>query len=63
MLRPCPHCSKEIDVFDEDCTACGGRSKAGFLLQIAAVIHGHRSVLFLVAVLVVAWVILSRIIK
>ena len=63
MLRPCPHCKAEMDVFDEVCPACGEQSKACLTHRIAAVIHGHRSLLFLAAVLVVAWVILSRIIK
>jgi len=63
MLRPCPHCKAEMDVFDEDCPACRGHSKAGLLHQIVAVIHGYRSFLFVAAVLAVAWIILSRIIK
>jgi hypothetical protein len=63
MLRQCPHCKAQMDVFDENCPACGGHSKAGLLHQIGAVIHGYRSFLFVAAVLAVAWIILSRIIK
>lgn len=63
MLRPCPHCKVEMDVFDEDCPSCGGHSKACLTHQIAAMVHGYRSFLFVAAVLAIAWIILSRIIK
>jgi hypothetical protein len=63
MLRPCPQCKAQMDVFDEDCPACGHHSKACVPHRIAAVVHGYRSLLFLAAVLVVAWILLSRIIK
>ena len=61
MNRPCPHCGKEIDVFDEKCPTCWKASKPGFLLSIAAIVHGYRSLLFLVGVLVASWFILWNI--
>jgi hypothetical protein len=52
-----------MDVFDEVCPACGGNSKACVTHQIGAVLHGYRSFLFVAAVLAVAWILLSMIIK
>ena len=61
MNRECPHCGKEIEVFDEACAACGKPSKPGVLLATAAILHGHRSLFLMVAALVVSWIILSKI--
>lgn len=61
MHRACPHCGKEIDVFDETCGACGKPSKPGVLLAAAAIVHGHRSLLLLIAALIVSWIVLSKI--
>jgi RNA polymerase subunit RPABC4/transcription elongation factor Spt4 len=63
LTRPCPHCNTKIDVFDEVCPACGKTSKPGTLISIAAIIYGHRSFIFVLVVLVVAWIILDKLIK
>lgn len=60
MIRNCPHCGKGIDVFDEECPSCGKPSKPGVLLSLAAIIHGHRQLLLLIAGLVVIWIVLSK---
>jgi len=61
MNRACPHCGQQIHVFDEECAACGKPSKPGLLLAAAAIVHGHRSLLLMIAALVVSWIILSKI--
>ena len=63
MMRPCPHCKTKMEVFDEACPTCGKHSKPGLLISIAEMIYGHRSLLFVAAVLAVAWIILSWLIK
>ena len=63
MTRPCPRCGKQMAVFDEACPACGKPSKPGVFLSVAEVVYGHRSLLFVAAVLVIAWIMLSRLIK
>ncbi len=63
MLRPCPHCNTKMEVFEEACPACGKQSKPGLLLSVAEIIYGHRSLLFVAAVLIAAWFILSWLIK
>lgn len=60
MKRACPHCGQVIHVFDEECPACGKASKPGVLLAIASIVHGYRSVILLVSILVATWFILSR---
>jgi predicted amidophosphoribosyltransferase len=60
MNRECPHCGKEIHVFDEECPACGKPSKPGLLLAIASILHGYRSMFLLVAALLVSWIILWK---
>lgn len=61
MNRECPHCGKEIDVFATECVSCGKPSKPGVLLATAAILHGYRSMILLVAALVLSWIILSKI--
>lgn len=61
MNRDCPHCGKEIHVFDEECPSCGTSSKPGVLLAMSAIVYGHRKLLLLIAVLIVSWIILSKI--
>jgi len=61
MNRACPHCGKEKDVFDEQCASCGKSSKPGVLLAVAAILHGYRSMLLMIAALVVSWLILTKI--
>jgi len=63
MERNCPHCGVKMDVFDEACHSCGSTSKPGILLSAAAVIHGHSSVLVLVAGLTAGWFIMSWLFK
>ena len=63
MERDCPHCKVKMDVFDEECPSCATPSKPGALLSAAAIIHGHRSILFLVAGLTAGWFILSWLFK
>lgn len=63
MNRACPHCGQEIHVFDEECPACGKASKPGVLLATASIVHGYRSVILLVAILVASWFILSKILN
>ena len=50
-------------VFDEECPACHKASKPGLLLSLAAIIHGHRKVILLAAILAAAWVIMTRLFK
>lgn len=61
MNRACPHCGKEMHVFDDQCGACGKPSKPGVLLAAAAILHGHRSLLLMVAALIVSWIVLTKI--
>ncbi|MDD5759986.1 MAG: hypothetical protein PHI06_13005 [Desulfobulbaceae bacterium] len=61
MKRICPHCSAEMHVFDEPCAACGKPSRPGLLLAIATILHGYRSMILMIAVLVVSWVILTKV--
>ncbi len=61
MNRACPHCNKEIDVFDEQCAACGKSSKPGVMLATVAILHGHRSMILMIAALIVGWIILTKI--
>ena len=63
MNRECPHCGKEINVFDEECASCGKASRPGVLLSIAAILHGYRSMILLVAALIASWFILSKILN
>ena len=63
MKRICPHCGKEMEVFDEGCPSCGRPSKPGAMLSVAAVLHGYRSWFVLIGALTVGWIILSRLIK
>lgn len=62
MKRPCPHCKTKMEVFDEACPNCGKGSKPGLFISMAEIIYGHRSLLFVAAVLAAAWFILSRLI-
>jgi hypothetical protein len=61
MNRACPHCGQEIHVFDEECASCGKPSKPGLLKATASIFHDHRSLILLIAALVVGWIILSKI--
>jgi len=63
MERNCPQCGVKMDVFDEACPSCGKVSKPGTMLSAAAVIHGHGSVLILVAGLTAGWFVLSWLFK
>lgn len=63
MTRTCPHCKAKMEVFDESCPACGKASKPGALIAAAEIIYGHRSIIFVIAVLAVAWIILSKLIE
>jgi len=46
-------------IFDEVCAACGKPSKPGAPRAIAAILHGYRSMILLVA----SWFILSKILN
>lgn len=61
MNRACPHCGKVIDVFDELCASCGKPSKPGVLLATLAILHGHRSMILMIAALIASWLILTKI--
>ncbi len=63
MLRPCPHCKTKMEVFDEECPACGKPSKPSAMLTFAAVIHGHRKLILLAAILILSWMILTWLFK
>ena len=63
MNRACPYCSKEIDVFDEQCSSCGKPSRPGMFLATAAILHGHRSMILMIAALIASWIILTKIFK